>query len=270
MFHTTTKPDSFNIDSQKPDADPAFGFIKLTNRGLDLTVSQAPHKSAPSAAKTPPPSPPMGLRMDDLHAPTVGSGPTSSTYSNATQTKQTLPQLIAEKENLEAELSALSSVLDSHGVDMRTSLTTFDGFPRSDIDVPQIRTTRARIIHLKNDHKALMVKLEDAVHEQFAAGKAPENMSAASSQSYSNGVTAFTPPAPVVEPPFARVNSVVPGSPAEESGLHAGDKITRFGTVNWQNHERLGKVAQVVQQNENVSRECPLIAAHLADLLSSV
>lgn len=191
--------------------------------------------------------------MDDIHAPTVGSGPTSATYSNASQVKQTLPQLIAEKETLEAELSALSSVLDSHGVDMKTALTTFDGFPRSDIDVPQIRTTRARIIHLKNDHKALMAKLEEAVHEQFAAGKAMENGTQSSSRATTNGVTAFTPSAPVVEPAFAKVNSVVAGSPAEESGLQAGDQILRFGTVNWQNHERLGKVAQAVQQNENVS-----------------
>lgn len=195
----------------------------------------------------------MGLRMDDIHAPTVGSGPTSTTYSNGTQEKQTLPQLIAERDTLEAELSALSSVLDSHGVDMKTSLTTFDGFPRSDIDVPQIRTTRARIIHLKNDHKALMAKLEDAVHEQFAAGKALESMPESSSRSSGNGAAAAASPAAALEPAFAKVNSVVAGSPAEESGLQVGDKITRFGTVNWQNHERLGKVAQAVQQNENVS-----------------
>lgn len=195
----------------------------------------------------------MGLRMDDLHAPTVGSGPTSSTYTNGTQAKQTLPQLIAEKDNLEAELSALSSVLDSHGVDMKTALTTFDGFPRSDIDVPQIRTTRARIIHLKTDHKALMVKLEKAVHEQFAAGKAPEDMPRNGVRPFVNGASTASSSAPVVEPPFARVNSVVEGSPAAESGLQAGDKIVSFGTVNWQNHERLGKVAQAVQQNENVS-----------------
>jgi len=31
----------------------------------------------------------------------------------------------------------------------------------------------------------------------------------------------------------------------------AGDKVTRFGTANWTNHERLSKVAQVVQNNEN-------------------
>jgi len=56
---------------------------------------------------------PMGLRMDDIHAPTIASGPTSQPTTNGTSKKQTLQELSAQKENLEAELSALSSVLDS-------------------------------------------------------------------------------------------------------------------------------------------------------------
>lgn len=57
----------------------------------------------------------MGLRMDDLHAPTVASGPTSRPTANGTDSKRTLQELIAQKDNLEAELSALGSVLDSVG-----------------------------------------------------------------------------------------------------------------------------------------------------------
>lgn len=141
---------------------------------------------------------------------------------------------------------------------MNTPLTTPDGFPRADIDVAQIRTTRARIIRLKNDHKALMVKVEDAVHQQFAAGK-PEDLPArdAPTRTPASGAT----PAPVVEPPFAKVNSVVSASPADQAGMKAGDKVTKFGSVNWTNHERLGRVAQVVQQSENVG--------HLTSVLRS-
>lgn len=51
--------------------------------------------------------------MDDLHAPTVSSGPTSQPSTNGTAGKKSLQELIAYKENVEAELSALSSVLDS-------------------------------------------------------------------------------------------------------------------------------------------------------------
>ena len=55
----------------------------------------------------------MGLRMPDIHAPTVSSGPTSSHTANGTDRKLSLQEVIVKKENLEAELSALGSVLDS-------------------------------------------------------------------------------------------------------------------------------------------------------------
>ena len=56
----------------------------------------------------------MGLRMDDLHTPTVASGPTSSRASNgAPKDQMTTKELMAEKERIESELKALSSVLDS-------------------------------------------------------------------------------------------------------------------------------------------------------------
>lgn len=55
----------------------------------------------------------MGLRMDDLHAPTIPSGPSSQPTTNGTSKKQSLQELSVQKENLEAELSALGSVLES-------------------------------------------------------------------------------------------------------------------------------------------------------------
>ena len=55
----------------------------------------------------------MGLRMDDLHAPTVASGPTSNNFQNGDSRQQSLMSLINEKDNVQAELQALGSVLDS-------------------------------------------------------------------------------------------------------------------------------------------------------------
>ena len=63
-------------------------------------------------------------------------------------------ELISRKDNVEAELKALGSVLDSvcpwsyavrragtdkiqHGVNMETRLMTPDGFPRDDLDIAQ-------------------------------------------------------------------------------------------------------------------------------------
>jgi len=53
-------------------------------------------------------------------------------------------------------------------------------------------------------------------------------------------------------PPFAKVNSVVAGSPAESAGLKAGDEIRNFGYVNHTNHDGLKRVGECVQGNEGV------------------
>ena len=59
----------------------------------------------------------MGLafNMENLHAPTVPSGPTSRLgHTNGIQTDGlTFAQLQAKKDNIEAEISALGSVLES-------------------------------------------------------------------------------------------------------------------------------------------------------------
>ncbi len=57
----------------------------------------------------------MGIPMEDIHAPSVASGPTSGLgLSNGIGTdRRSLMELIAEKDRMESELSALSSVLDS-------------------------------------------------------------------------------------------------------------------------------------------------------------
>lgn len=52
---------------------------------------------------------------DNIHAPTVASGPTSG-VAPRDLSKLSMPDLMQEKERIEAELSALSSVLDTVSV----------------------------------------------------------------------------------------------------------------------------------------------------------
>jgi 26S proteasome non-ATPase regulatory subunit 9 len=62
----------------------------------------------------------MGIRMDDLHAPTVASGPTTGGSANGVPTEQlSLQELIAEKGRVETELKALGQVLDSVRISVR-------------------------------------------------------------------------------------------------------------------------------------------------------
>ncbi|KAK4086324.1 hypothetical protein PCL_05239 [Purpureocillium lilacinum] len=188
----------------------------------------------------------LPLRMNTLHAPTVPSGPTSAARTNGQAGHLSFAELQRKKDDTEAELKALGAVLDSHGVDMETPLLTRDGFPRADIDVAQIRTTRARIIRLRNDYKDLMSNIEKFLHEHFANVDDAEPVTAGSSQP---PILPDSLPT-AAEEPFARVNSVAPGSPAERAGLKAGDEIRVFGYVNKSNHDNLKKVAECVQGNE--------------------
>ncbi|KAF4547128.1 26S proteasome regulatory subunit p27-like protein [Elsinoe fawcettii] len=200
----------------------------------------------------------MGLRMDDIHAPTVPSGPTTNGGSTIDQSRKSLFELMNERDRVQSELFTLGAVLESHNVDMQTPLLTPDGYPRADIDVAQIRTTRARIIRLKNDYKWLMEKIEKGLeehHANFANAPPAERTSNGAATSAERTDSArpvgdIPGAAPTIEAPFAKVNSIARSSPAESAGLKVGDKVTKFGYVNWTNHDKLAKVAQVVQSNE--------------------
>lgn len=133
-------------------------------------------------------------------------------------------------------------------------------------DTLTVRTTRSRIIYLKNDYKELMNVIEKHIHEHFA--KQAEN--ARNNEPPTNGAPSTldvdSRPAPqVLTPPFAKVNSVVAGSPAETAGLSAGDLIRNFGYVNNTNHDGLKRVGECVQGNEGVSQKKVYPSNHCID-----
>ncbi|KAL8649724.1 MAG: hypothetical protein Q9226_005460 [Calogaya cf. arnoldii] len=189
----------------------------------------------------------MGLPMDDIHTPTVPSGPasTNTAASGNPAGGTSLQALIVEKTRTEEELKALSSVLDSvraHELTVEYELANRGSHPTA-----WVRTTRARIIRLRNDYKSLMSRIEDGLHDHHAQARSVPAQPTGSA-SHAPAATANS-----LEAPFAKVNSVVAGSPAEDAGLRAGDKIRRFGDVDWINNEKLSKVAETVQRNEGAT-----------------
>lgn len=102
-----------------------------------------------------------------------------------------------------------------------------------------------------------MSRIEKGLHEvhaSYASNKVAGKLMVSSS-SYGQSVNEdnnYQNPNDI-EPTFARISEVSRGAPAETAGLKAEDRITRFGNINWMNHERLSKVAETVQRNEGVS-----------------
>jgi 26S proteasome regulatory subunit N4 len=58
----------------------------------------------------------LPLRMDNIHAPTVPSGPSSHPTADGNVKKLSFAELQQKKDDMEAELKALSGVLDSVGL----------------------------------------------------------------------------------------------------------------------------------------------------------
>ena len=113
-----------------------------------------------------------------------------------------------------------------------------------------------------------MSKIELGLHKHHASYQVSNASSASESGQGAtrNGSTATAQNSG--GPPFAKVNSVAPGSPADDAGLKAGDRILKFGDVNWLNHDKLSKVAETVQRNQGVGLSIlTMLAGKLANLL---
>ncbi|KAF9984668.1 26S proteasome non-ATPase regulatory subunit 9 [Mortierella antarctica] len=173
--------------------------------------------------------------------------------------------LMKQKDDIEAEIKKAQDELQSQKVGMTEKLIDNNGFPRSDIDLVVVTTARSNIIRLKNDHKEIMLQIEEALHavhaEAIAEKEAREAEKKAhtqeSSESSTSGSSAAAEAATAAQRedkdllPFARVNGVAPDSPAKDAGLLQGDMIVEFGTVNAKTLDVLPSLSEHVQSREN-------------------
>ncbi|VDC04434.1 unnamed protein product [Peniophora sp. CBMAI 1063] len=146
--------------------------------------------------------------------------------------------LMARKDAIEAQIEDQGAIIRSHGADMQTPLVDREGFPRADIDVWAVRTARVRIIELRNDLSAVRGELAKALEKVY---ERKEEIPTASAPQEAQLL------------PFARVNTVAPGSPAAESGLQREDLVLKFGHLTKESFTQasLQPLAELVALNEN-------------------
>ncbi|CAE7115512.1 unnamed protein product [Rhizoctonia solani] len=171
--------------------------------------------------------------------------------------------LIAERDQVDQQLQAHISILSSHGADMSTRLVDPQGFPRADMDIVAVRSARVRVIELRNDRARLTDAIAQALVDVHNA--APLNPPGAKINGV-NGISGPSPagtPEPISAPqtlvqseslvPFARVDGVAPGSPAQHAGLQREDLILAFGGLTARSflNSSLQPLAELVATHEN-------------------
>ncbi|XP_035514627.1 26S proteasome non-ATPase regulatory subunit 9 [Morone saxatilis] len=159
-------------------------------------------------------------------------------------TMEDVKNLVKKKDELEEQIKAYYDVLEDQGVGVEGPLVDEEGYPRADVNVYQIRTARHNISCLQNDHKAIMVEIEEALHKLHAREKAKRE------QDETEAVDEAMEQQVTLPPPFARVDAVTQGSPACGAGLRVGDGVIEFGSVNTGNFQNLQNIASVVQHSE--------------------
>ncbi|XP_069475693.1 26S proteasome non-ATPase regulatory subunit 9 isoform X2 [Ambystoma mexicanum] len=164
--------------------------------------------------------------------------------NQGTVTMQDVQLLVKRKDEMEAQIKAYYGVLEDKSVGLTGPLVDDEGYPRADIDVYQVRTARHNIACLQNDHKEIMKEIEEALHRLHAREKEKRMKDEAEAEADAQSKSETLPH------PFAKVDAVTPGSPANTSGLQVGDEIVQFGSVNEHNFQTLQNIATVVQHCE--------------------
>lgn len=173
-----------------------------------------------------------------------------------TNVKAETMAMIEKRSGIEAEMNEIIDRLCvPNGPGISGSLLDAEGFPRSDIDVAAVRSSRQRLSMLRNDHKDITEKIDQNLQILLSGGLRDSPMppqrrpdeggelryhissgsSSINSSSLPDAATSENP-SPMDEDaiarlPFAVVDEVFDGSPAASDGLQIGDQILKFGSV---------------------------------------
>ncbi|GAA6033968.1 hypothetical protein JCM8097_000433 [Rhodosporidiobolus ruineniae] len=198
------------------------------------------------------------MSLDGLHQPSSAQGRAASSAAapsavdgQAQPTVQSeLKRLSDKRTDIQAQLDAYFSVLSSNNCTMDTPLVDREGFPRSDIDVAGVRTARMWIHRLRNDLKEVMGELEGVVQRGLPRGEEDEEAQVVEGEMHVDEAKEDGE-----EKPWAKVDAVAPGSPADSAGLKRDDLLLRLASLTASNHDNLRAVAALIPKSEGVELE---------------
>ncbi|KAK6588740.1 p27 like 26S proteasomal subunit with a PDZ domain [Cryptosporidium xiaoi] len=134
-----------------------------------------------------------------------------------------MEELVKRKSEIEEEVNSLMEFLNScgEGVGLKGRLVDNEGFPRSDIDVFEVRKARNRIAILNTDYTNIMKEIENKLfdihkNEKISVPiKKRVNINEEDTLKY----------------PFGYIDSLLPDSPADLCGIKEGDMLIKFGNI---------------------------------------
>mmetsp|Transcript_22367 Transcript_22367/g.62781 ORF Transcript_22367/g.62781 Transcript_22367/m.62781 type:complete len:216 (+) Transcript_22367:62-709(+) len=148
-------------------------------------------------------------------------------------TLEQFKQLDQEKKRLEEEITKQQEFLTMDGMPgVSGSLLDGEGFPRADLDIYAIRKARNALACAQTDHVEVMKKIEQALFAIHAGScvSVPRPKAAGGDDGACEQDSAETN-LQLLPPPFALIDEVFAGSPAEAAGLVVGDHIYQFGDI---------------------------------------
>ncbi|XP_023545321.1 26S proteasome non-ATPase regulatory subunit 9-like [Cucurbita pepo subsp. pepo] len=192
----------------------------------------------------------------------------------ASNLKSETMDLMQKRSAIEAQMDAIISRLcQPGGPGLSGNLVDSEGFPRSDIDIPVIRSERRQLTELRNDHTEITEKINQNIQVLHSA-KPASSLSLskdAGNTEVSNGqrssVTTVALPSSNVSStamdidanggiPFALVDEIADASPAADDGLQLGDQVLKFGNVEG-GDDLLHRLASEAQSNQG--RPIPVV-----------
>lgn len=184
--------------------------------------------------------------------------------TDAGQVKVDLQRLMNQRGVIEQEIAEITERLNAPNMPgLNGPLTDSQGFPRSDVDVAAVRTDRNRVIHLTNDHKQISKHIDQLLQKLHAMSR-PQNQIEQSKRS----AVLETPQPAAAFKPYAVVNEVASGSPAEEAGLQPGDQWVQCGNVTVDTVGGLKATADFLKAHKDQAVDLVVLRAGIKQQLS--